>query len=53
MNRIFQRQKVAADELGYKISADKNDSLNLNLNATGFAGRQKGVIFQLQLSKSF
>ena len=40
-------------ELGYKISADKNDSLNLNLNATGFAGRQKGVIFQLQLSKSF
>ena len=38
-------------ELGYKISADKD--LNLDLRASGFTGRQKGVIFQAQLVKLF
>ena len=38
-------------ELGYKISADKD--LNLDLRASGFTGRQKGVILQAQLVKLF
>ena len=38
-------------ELGYKISADKDKTMNIDLNATGFAGRQKGFIIQAQLIK--
>ena len=40
-------------ELGYKISADKHKTLNIDLNASGFAGRQKGFTVQAQLIKSF
>ena len=38
-------------ELGYKISASKNKTANVDLNATGFAGRQKGFIVQAQFIK--
>lgn len=38
-------------ELGYKISADKDKTMNIDLNATGFAGHQKGFIIQAQFIK--
>lgn len=40
-------------ELGYQISASKNDSVNINLNATGYAGNKKGGIFNIKFTKSF
>ena len=38
-------------ELGYELSANKDKTLNVDLNATGFAGRQKGFIIQAKLVK--
>ena len=40
-------------ELGYSISADKSKNLNLDFNASGIAGRQKGFMIQAQLVKLF
>ena len=40
-------------ELGYKISANKSKTLSVDLNATGFAGRQKGFTVQAQILKAF
>ena len=40
-------------ELGYKINASRDNTLNVDLNLTGFAGNQKGFTFQTQLIKSF
>ncbi len=39
-------------ELGYKLSAGKDNTVNVDLNASGFVGQQKGFIFQAQLLKS-
>ena len=38
-------------ELGYKISADKNKTASIDINTTGFAGRQKGFVIQAQFTK--
>ena len=39
-------------ELGYKLSANRDNTLNIDLNAMGFVGRQKGFTVQAQLLKS-
>ena len=38
-------------ELGYKISTSKNKTASIDLNATGFSGRQKGFAVQAQFIK--
>ena len=40
-------------ELGYTLVENKNSALNIDLNAAGYIGRQKGFIIQAQLVKSF
>ena len=39
-------------ELGYKLSANKDKTANLDLNVSGFSGRQKGFSIQAQFVKS-
>ena len=38
-------------ELGYKLSINKDKSASIDLNASGFSGRQKGFTFQAQFVK--
>ena len=40
-------------ELGYKLSTSKDKTSSIDLNATGFSGRQKGFIVQAQFVKLF
>ena len=40
-------------ELGYKLSISKDKTSSIDLNATGFSGRQKGFTIQAQFTKLF
>ena len=40
-------------ELGYKINANRSKTVGIDINATGFAGQQKGIIVHAQFVKLF